>query len=112
MGLLGLGLALVAGALWPGPLGRVATPGEARIGLVPGPIHTDILLPLTPVLRRDFAFLVRRGLPVDDPRARWLVVGWGAAEFHTSAGRYQDIRAGAVWRANSRALERTPTPAS
>ncbi|NBZ86639.1 TIGR02117 family protein [Stagnihabitans tardus] len=100
LGISALALALLAGAMWPGAVTPRSDGGaDTRIGLIAGPIHTDFLLPLTPALRRDFGFLAAEGMALDHPQARYLVLGWGAREFYTSAGRYQDIRAGAVWRA-------------
>lgn len=69
-----------------------------RVGLAIGPIHTDFLLPLDPALRRRFAFVVAAGVPVDDPAAEWLVVGWGARGFYTTVGEYTDVTIGAVAR--------------
>ncbi len=69
-----------------------------QIGLIVGPIHTDLLLPLTPALRDRFAFASSAGVPVDDPAAEWLIIGWGAEDFYTSAGTYADVTARAVWR--------------
>lgn len=67
--------------------------------LLPGPIHTDILIPLTTETRHGFADLAADGLPVDHPDAAWLVVGWGARAFYTRTRTWQDLRPGPVWRA-------------
>jgi uncharacterized protein (TIGR02117 family) len=61
-----------------------------------GPIHTDILFPLTPETRARFAFAESAGVPVNHPEAEWLMFGWGSAAFYTTAGTYADITAGAV----------------
>ncbi|WBU62674.1 DUF2459 domain-containing protein [Paracoccus aerodenitrificans] len=90
-------LAPLAGALIPGRVTPVADLDDPRgpvvIGLVQGVIHTDLLLPLTPRTREDFAFV---GIA---PEAEWLAVGWGARDFYTTVGSYRDLSAGAVWRA-------------
>lgn len=52
------------------------------IWLGSGPIHTDILLPLSPRLRDRFDFLQGAGLPLDHPDARWLAVGRGSRKFY------------------------------
>jgi uncharacterized protein (TIGR02117 family) len=77
--------------------GRVARAGEYRVGLVIGPIHTDLLIPLTPAVRARFDFAANAGVPVTAGGAEWLLVGWGAREFYTTAGTYADISAHAVW---------------
>jgi uncharacterized protein (TIGR02117 family) len=89
-------LAGFAGALIPGPGPDLSGPHSHTIGLIQGPIHTDILLPLTPDMRARFAFAEAAGVPLNDPRASWLLVGWGAKGFYTTAGTYADITANAV----------------
>lgn len=92
-------LAGFAGALIPGPIADVAGAPTERIGLAPGPIHYDFLLPLTPALRETFGFAKQAGLPVDHPQAEWLVLGWGAEGFYTTVGSYADMAAPVLWRA-------------
>ncbi|MCW1931639.1 TIGR02117 family protein [Pararhodobacter zhoushanensis] len=87
------------GGLMPGRTAELAPGGTNRVLLVPGPIHTDILLPLDDSLMARFGYLEPAGVPLRDPRARWLVVGWGSRAFYTTAGSYADITAAAVWRA-------------
>ncbi|MEO0930563.1 MAG: TIGR02117 family protein [Pseudomonadota bacterium] len=70
-----------------------------RIGLLPGPIHTDLVLPATPALRERFEFLQDAGLPINAPETAWVVVGWGARDFYTTTGTYADLRFGPVLRA-------------
>ncbi|MEM7073706.1 MAG: TIGR02117 family protein [Pseudomonadota bacterium] len=100
---LGYLLAAAIGGLVPGPvLNSPATEpaGQTQgIMLISGPIHYDIALPLTPATRAAFADLTETGMAVADPNARWLLVGWGAREFYTTAGGYADVSAKAVWRA-------------
>jgi uncharacterized protein (TIGR02117 family) len=93
---LGYFAASLAGALIPGPGPDLQGPHAHTIGLIQGPIHTDILLPLTPDIRTRFAFAETAGVPLNDPRAAWLLVGWGAQGFYTTAGTYADITASAV----------------
>ncbi len=77
--------------------GHAAHTGDTRIGLVIGGIHTDLLIPLTPAVRAQFDFAADSGVPVTALDAEWLLVGWGAHEFYTTAGTYADITAHAVW---------------
>jgi hypothetical protein len=65
------------GAVIPGHHPQIDGGAASRIGLLRGPIHYDLVLPLTPDLRARFAFAEQAGVPVRDPRARYLVVGWG-----------------------------------
>lgn len=82
--------------LVPGPRPDLSGPLTREIGLLQGPIHTDILFPLTPEIRARFAFAEAAGVPVTHPDAQWLVFGWGSAAFYTTAGTYADITARAV----------------
>ena len=90
-------VASIAGALIPGPTPDLSGPHSQTIGLIQGPIHTDILLPLTPEIRARFGFAKAAGVPVADPRAAWLLIGWGAQGFYTTTGTYADITAAAVF---------------
>lgn len=92
-------LAGFVGALIPGPVADVRGAETEVIGLARGPIHYDILLPLTPETRDAFGFANAQGLPMDLPQAEWLVVGWGSAGFYTSVGAYSDMTPGVVWAA-------------
>lgn len=74
-------------------------PRDISIRLVPGPIHYDFLLPLTPEARAVFADLGDTGPPVAHPGAAWLIVGWGSEAFYTNVGTYRDLTPGIVWRA-------------
>ena len=90
-------LAGFAGALIPSGIAASVAVPTARIGLARGPIHYDILLPLTPAIRDRFAFAEALGVPVLHPDMQWLVVGWGARSFYTTVGTYGDLNAGDVW---------------
>lgn len=89
-----LGAAAVGG-VWGN--GHAATAGEYRVGVVVGPIHTDLLIPLTPAVKTRLAFAIPDGVPLDAPGAEWLLVGWGAREFYTSVGAYADVTMDATW---------------
>ncbi|MGL4322251.1 MAG: DUF2459 domain-containing protein [Paracoccaceae bacterium] len=78
--------------------GHTAREGEYRIGLVVGPIHTDLLIPLTPAVKTRLAFAIPDGVPLDAPGAEWLLVGWGAREFYTTAGTFADVTMAATIR--------------
>lgn len=82
--------------LIPGPGPDLSGPSARTIGLLQGPIHTDILFALTPDIRARFAFAEAAGVPLTHPDAEWLVFGWGSAAFYTTAGTYADITASAV----------------
>lgn len=88
--------ASIALALIPGPGPDHSGPVTRTIGLIQGPIHTDILFPLTPETRARFAFAEAAGVPVSHPDAEWLMFGWGSAAFYTTAGTYADITASAL----------------
>lgn len=79
----------------------VPPPGEDtyRIGLFQGSLHTDLLIPVTPDVRARFAFVQDAGVPVLDPQAEWLVVGWGANSFFATVASVSDITAHTLWRA-------------
>ncbi|MFO1204139.1 MAG: DUF2459 domain-containing protein [Tabrizicola sp.] len=89
-------LASVTLPLIPGPGPDLSGPPARTIGLLQGPIHTDILFPLTPETRSRFAFAEAAGVPINHPKADWLLLGWGSAAFYTTAGTYADITASAV----------------
>lgn len=95
-----LGLYLIGaliGAIVPFGVSGAAPGGQDReIGLLSGPIHYDLLLPLDAETRAHFGFAAAAGLPIDHPEARWLVIGWGAREFYTTTGDYTDVTPGAV----------------
>lgn len=82
--------------LIPGAGPDLSGPPTRTIGLLQGPIHTDILLPLTAETRASFDFAEAAGVPLTHPDAEWLVFGWGSAAFYTTAGTYADITASAV----------------
>lgn len=94
--------ASILGGLIAGPLAPVAADeaGARRVvGLLAGPIHNDFVLALDDDLRRRFAFAAEGDVPIDDPDAAFLIVGWGAREFYTTTGTMGDIAPGVVWRA-------------
>lgn len=78
---------------------RVDGAREYRIGLIAGPIHYDLLIPLHDDIRPRFAFAAAAGVPVTDDGAEWLLVGWGASGFYTSTATLSDIDLDTAWRA-------------
>lgn len=87
----------LAGGLIPGPVAQITGAGpDLRIGLARGPIHYDFLLPLDDDLRARFGFVADAGVPIADPRGKWLMLGWGAREFYTATGTLGDISVGPV----------------
>lgn len=92
-------LAGLLGGLIPGPVTPHDGPPAVQIGLVATPIHYDLLLPLDDDLRARFGFAAAAGVDIANPAAGWLLVGWGAEGFYTSAGQYSDIPAAAVAKA-------------
>jgi uncharacterized protein (TIGR02117 family) len=93
--ILGYILAAAAGGLIGN--GHAARGGDVRIGLLIGPIHTDLLIPLTPDVRARFGFAADAGVPVNADGVQWLLLGWGAREFYTTIGTYADVTAHALW---------------
>ena len=91
--------AAFVGALVPGQISADDSPKTETIILVSGPIHYDILIPLTPDTRTAFGFLEEMGQPVSHPNARWLVVGWGSRAFYTATGGYGDLDIATIWTA-------------
>lgn len=85
--------------LIPGSGRDLSGPPARTIALIQGPIHTDILFPMTPDVRARFAFAEDAGVPVSHPGAKWLMLGWGSQAFYTTAGTYADITASAVFTA-------------
>lgn len=90
-------LASVALPLIPGPRADVPRGQGVTIGLLPGPIHYDLLLPLTPETRQRFAFSRPAGVAVDDPAMEWLILGHGGRAFYTTVGEYRDVSLRALW---------------
>ena len=88
-----------AGALLPGRVAPQPGPLIHEIRLIGTAIHYDLALPLTPALRQRFAFAESAGLPLQDPTAEWLLIGWGARGFYTQAGSYADVPLAATARA-------------
>lgn len=92
--LLYFGLALVGGVI-AGEHAAVSGPPTRQIALVRGAIHYDLMLPLTPEIRKTFAFAERAGVPVNHPQAEWLIAGWGAEGVYTAR---TDALLPALWR--------------
>ncbi len=72
---------------------------SVEIILAQGVIHYDILIPLDDEARSVFGFAEEAGVPLTDPAAEWLSLGWGSKAFYTQTGTYGDISLGTTWRA-------------
>jgi uncharacterized protein (TIGR02117 family) len=95
--------AVAAGALIPLPLWSQETEhngGETRrILVLSNPIHTDIAIPLDAETRAAFAFLERSGVPVAEPGAKWMIIGWGGRAFYLETPTWGDLKPMPVFRA-------------
>lgn len=96
-------MAVAAGTLIPRPFFAErpqAEQGQGRqILLLSNPIHTDIAIPLDADTREVFRFLDGFGVPVLDPEAQWLIVGWGGRAFYLETPTWADLKAGPLFRA-------------
>lgn len=96
-------LSVAAGTFVPRPL-FAPEPSEAaaetrRILVLSNPIHTDIAIPLDDETRAAYAFLGASGIPVADPAAEWLVIGWGGRAFYLETPTWADLKPMPVFRA-------------
>lgn len=89
--------ALLGGVI---PVGGTPDAGPKRheVHLINGPIHYDILLPVTPQTTAHFAAIALHHPQLAFDRAAWLLIGWGARDFYTTVGNYSDVTPRAVWR--------------
>ena len=85
------------GAVIPGSHPQIDGGPMTRVALARGPIHYDLLLPISDDLRATFAFAEGQGVPVRDPRVRYLIIGWGSKAFYTATGTYRDLNLSSVW---------------
>jgi uncharacterized protein (TIGR02117 family) len=93
-------LTAVLGGLIGGPMRDVPIAArDQTIALAIGPAHTDLLLPLNPKVRAAFGFADAGGVPVMNPQAQWLVIGWGARGVYTTMGTWGDVSLPALWQA-------------
>ncbi|WP_105427041.1 TIGR02117 family protein [Neorhizobium tomejilense] len=96
-------VAVAVGTFIPRPLfvpSRAAEPAaQRRILVLSNPIHTDIAIPLAEDTRAAFAFLERSGIPVANPGAEWLVLGWGGRAFYLETPTWADLKPLPVLRA-------------
>ncbi|SOC44952.1 uncharacterized protein (TIGR02117 family) [Rhizobium subbaraonis] len=104
LGLIALvGLAVAVGTFVPRPLfetqASTAPAGSTRILLLSNPIHSDIAIPLGVETRTAFGFLGGSGIPVADPGAEWLVIGWGGRSFYLETPTWADLKPMPVLRA-------------
>jgi uncharacterized protein (TIGR02117 family) len=91
--------AALIGAIIPGHRADLPQGTDVLIGLVRAPIHYDLLLPLSPDLRARYAFTEAAGVPIQNPAAEWLLVGWGSEAFYTTAGSYSEVKPSTVFKA-------------
>lgn len=94
LALVSIALLAALGTLLPRPLWRdgEVEPPSRRILVLQNPIHTDIAIPLTADVRERFAFLQSAGIPVENPAAEWLVVGWGGRAFYLETPTWSDLK--------------------
>ena len=85
------------GAILPGSHPQIDGGAMTRVALARGPIHYDLLLPMTDSLRDSFAFAEAQGVPIGHPRVKYLIVGWGSRTFYTATGTYADLNLGSIW---------------
>jgi uncharacterized protein (TIGR02117 family) len=88
-------LIAAAGTVIPRPLfaQRQEQAAETRrILVLSNPIHTDIAIPLADDTRAVFAFLAPFGVPVAEPAAEWLIIGWGGRAFYLETPTWADLK--------------------
>lgn len=89
-------LALVAlGTLVPWPFTLPDRPVgglDRRILVLSNPIHTDLAVPVDADVLARFGFLADRGVPIDAPDARWLILGWGSRAFYLETPSWSDVK--------------------
>jgi uncharacterized protein (TIGR02117 family) len=90
-----LGAALVGAVVPLAPVAYSGAGASERIYLIANWLHADFAIPVDDELRQRFAFLgTVAGMPISDPRLKYLVFGWGSRAFYTTAPTYADIRPG------------------
>jgi uncharacterized protein (TIGR02117 family) len=98
-----IAFAVAAGTFIPRPLfapeHSTGLTETRRILVLSNPIHTDIAIPLDPDTRAAYAFLGQFGIPVADPRAEWLIVGWGGRAFYLETPTWADLKPMPLFRA-------------
>lgn len=96
-------LGVAAGTFVPRPLFKpqplAAATETRRILVLSNPIHTDIAIPLNAETRVAYAFLEASGIPVSDPAAEWLIIGWGGRAFYLETPTWADLKPMPVFRA-------------
>jgi len=85
--------------LWPSVHAANPSATARTILVLSNPIHTDIAIPLDDAIRSRFGFLVEAGVPVGNPGAKYLVVGWGGRSFYLETPRWADLKPMPVLRA-------------
>ncbi|TDK39181.1 TIGR02117 family protein [Rhizobium deserti] len=90
-----IALIAAAGTFIPRPLfiERQEQAAETRrILILSNPIHTDIAIPLADDTRAAFSFLAPFGVPVAEPAAEWLIIGWGGRAFYLETPTWADLK--------------------
>lgn len=67
-------------------------PRNRQILVLSNPIHTDIAIPIDDGIRQRFSFLLRDGMPLDAPGARWLLFGWGGRAFYIETPTWSQLK--------------------
>ncbi|WP_430254557.1 TIGR02117 family protein [Neorhizobium sp. DAR64872/K0K18] len=96
-------LAVAIGTFVPRPLFAPDPPHASentrRILVLSNPIHTDLVIPLDAETRASYSFLDSSGIPVADPAAEWLVIGWGGRSFYLETPTWADLKPMPAFRA-------------
>jgi uncharacterized protein (TIGR02117 family) len=96
-------LTVAAGTFIPRPLFEPemsrAESETRRILVLSNPIHTDIAIPLDADTRAAYGFLRASGIPVGEPGAEWLIIGWGGRAFYLETPTWADLKPMPLFRA-------------
>jgi uncharacterized protein (TIGR02117 family) len=97
-------IALALGTITPRPIFAAAVDAgsvdrSAEILVISNPIHTDIAIRLTEKVKAQFAFVQAEGVPIDNPDAAYLILGWGGRSFYLETPTWADLKPMPVLRA-------------
>ena len=97
-----LGSAVVLGHVasnggWRQP--RITEPGVVTIYVQTNGVHTGIVVPAVSPGKDWRTRVPARDLPDPSRAGKWLAFGWGDRDFYLNTPRWQDIRAGPLFRA-------------
>ena len=85
--------------LWPSVHAAGPSTTVRSLLVLSNPIHTDIGIPLDDTIRARFGFLTEAGVPVDNPGAKYLIIGWGGRSFYLETPHWADIKPLPVFKA-------------